>query len=311
MPAPGISARFGHWRIRLVLLFAILAGGFGAVLVTPSALAQIACDTTESGRATSASQATPVTTTETVPFPDDGGELTVFAAASLVDAFGVIETDLEGQYPGLDIVLETAGSQTLVTQLTEGADADVLATANASTMTDAIDAGLINGEPVVFTGNRLVIVAPEDNPAGITTLDDLAGDDLHLVVAGADVPVGAYSRNVLCAYGASGDASDGFLEAVTNNIVSEEVDVRSVLAKVQLGEADAGLVYASDAVASELAGTPLTVIEFPDALNASAAYPIAPVAGGNTELARAFISYVLGDAGQATLNAYGFAIPGN
>ncbi len=291
--------------ICLALLFAV--PGFFAV---PAMAAQISCeDVSPPAAAPATPEAASPVAEAVVPFPEEGGTLEVFAAASLVDAFAVVEADLEEANPNLDIVVETAGSQALVTQLQEGAEADVLATANTSTMQTAIDSGLIAGEPEIFTGNRLVIVAPADNPAGISSLDDLASDDLNLVIASTEVPVGSYSRNVLCAYEASGAAPDGFIDAVNGNVVSEEEDVRSVLAKVQLGEADAGIVYASDAVASELAGTPLTVVEFPADLDATAEYPIAAVEGGDIDLANAFISYILSADGQATLESYGFAQP--
>lgn len=314
MRSPAVPAAAGRIRSRPFVCVLALVACFGLGGLAQPALAQIACDPPAASAGTPAtSAATPaaaVALPDAVPFPEDGGDLTVFAAASLVDAFAVIETDLEAANPGLEITVETAGSQTLVTQLTEGAEADVLATANTSTMTDAAGAGLIAGDPTLFTGNRLVIVAPEDNPAGIATLDDLAGDDINLVVAGAEVPVGTYSRTILCAYDASGAAPEGFIDGVSGNVVSEEEDVRNALVKVQLGEADAGLVYASDAFASELAGTPLTVIEFPETLDTTAVYPIAPVTGGDSDLAAAFIAYVLGPNGQATLGDYGFVLPG-
>jgi len=254
--------------------------------------------------------ASPAATPASVPaaaFPEGGGTLTVFAAASLTDAFSRMEAMLEEAHPELDVVIETGGSQTLVTQLQEGARADVLATANTSTMRTAVDGGLIDGAPMPFTGNRLVIVTPEDNPTGIESLDDLATGDIHLVVAGADVPAGAYARQALCEYVNDGDAPEGFLDAVGGNIVSEEQDVRSVLAKVQLGEADAGIVYASDVEAARQAGQALNVVEFPESVPATALYPIAPVAGGHVGLAHAFIAYVLGDEGQRVLAEYGFS----
>lgn len=298
-----------HARSRLIVLALVLVASVGAGALVRPAAAQIACDALAATTGTPAAAATPATESTTVAFPEDGGELNVFAAASLVDAFGVIEADLEEANPNLEITLETAGSQTLVTQLTEGAEADVLATADRVSMATAADSGLIAGEPVIFTGNQLVMVAPEDNPAGIASVDDLAADGLNLVVANETVPAGRYSRQVLCAYGASVAAPERFVDAVSGNIVSEEEDVRTVLTKVQLGEADAGLVYASDAVASDLAGTPLTVIDFPDTLDTTAVYPIGPVTDGDTALAEAFIAYVLGPDGQATLNDYGFVLP--
>jgi molybdate transport system substrate-binding protein len=274
-------------------------------LGTHRASAQIACEQMTSP--VTSPEATPASGVPDATFPDGGGTLTIFAAASLTDAFATMETMLEGAHPDLDIVIETGGSQTLVTQLQEGARADVLATANTSTMQTAVDSGLIDGEPVPFTGNRLVIVAPEDNPAGIASIDDLANDGVHLVVAGKDVPAGAYAQQALCAYDHDGTAPDGFLDGVWSNIVSEEQDVRSVLAKVQIGEADAGIVYASDAEAARLSGQALHTIEFPETVPTTALYPIAPVAGGNAELANAFVAYILGDEGQRVLAEYGFS----
>lgn len=271
----------------------------------PGASAEVACEDTSATAA--GSDATPAPAVfEAVEFPEGGGELTIYAAASLTDAYNEMAEKLEAEHPGLTITIETAGSQTLVTQLEEGARADVLATANTSTMTRAQESGLISGDPVIFTGNRLVIVTPASNPAGISSIDDLTGEGVRLVLANPDVPAGNYAARALCAYGTVQDAPEGFVDAVNANIVSEESDVRDVLAKVQLGEADAGVVYASDATASQLSGVELHVIEFPDSVPTRAEYPIAAVEGGNTELASAFISYVLSDEGQAILAEYGF-----
>lgn len=239
-------------------------------------------------------------------FPADGGDLTIFAAASLTDAFTEIGNTLESEYPDLTITIETAGSQTLVTQLEEGASADVLATANLTTMQRAQEGGLIHGNPEMFTGNKLVIVTPASNPAGIEHIDDLAGDDVRLVLANPDVPAGGYSMLAFCDYAAREDAPADFMDGVNANIASEEPDVRHVLTRVQLGEADAGIVYASDAAASMISGVELNVIEFPQSISTNAQYPIAAIADGNIELANAFISFLLSDEGQDILARYGF-----
>ena len=291
------------FRALLPLLLAIQATTMGMWGVAAVAAAAIACGPATPSPAVASPEAAPAVSSD-ARFPDEGGSLTVFAAASLADAFNQIAIDLQEAHPNLTITFQTAGSQSLVTQLQEGARADVLATANTSTMQTAVDSGLIEGDPVPFTGNRLVIVTPKDNPARITSFDDLAKDGVRLVVAGPDVPAGKYAVNAICAHEANGVS--GFADAVGANIVSEETDVRSVLAKVQLGEADAGIVYASDAVAAALAGNALNVIDFPASVPTTASYPIAAVVGGNTELARVFIAYVLSPEGQQVLVDYGF-----
>lgn len=307
------KAAVGHHlsSIIVAILVAVASIATGA---SPgkAAQAQLACDPATPASATSA---TPVSVPAkaspspsiVVAFPNEGGPLTVFAAASLTDAFATIEETLESQNEALDIIVETGSSQALVTQLQEGAEADVLATANASTMFEAVESDLIDGEPVTFTENRLVIVTPADNPASIDDISDLTGSDLRLVVAEGSVPAGRYAREAICAWATSGDAPTDAIAAIDKNVVSEEEDVRNVRAKVQLGEADAGIVYASDATASELAGTPLNVVEFPDGVPTSATYPIAGTASGNQELAEPFIAYLLSPDGQAVLTDYGFS----
>lgn len=288
-------------RLAITLMIALGSTIAGATL----AAAQIAC-APATAEAASSPTATPSVTMPIVTFPDGEATLTVFAAASLTDVFADLEANLEAAHDGLDVIVETGGSQALVTQLQEGASADVVATANTSTMTAAVESGLIAGAPVPFTSNRLVIVARVDNPAGITSLDDLAGDDIRLVIANEEVPAGDYARRAICSWSATGTTPDGALEAIAANVVSEEQDVRNVLAKVLLSEADAGIVYASDAVASGLAGTPLTMVEFPEGVPATASYPIAATANGNLELANAFIGSLLSSEGQALLERYGF-----
>ena len=297
----------------LGLMTAVLVGIASiATGVSTGKAAQIACAPATPAFATSATPVATPAESSLVPssvasFPEEGGTLTIFAAASLTDAFAEMEGALEGQNEDLDIIVETGSSQTLVTQLQEGAEADVLATANTSTMTQAVESGLIDGEPVTFTGNHLVIVTPPDNPAAVEDISGLTGAGLRLVVADESVPAGRYAREAICAWGSSGSAPNGAVEAIGRNIISEEEDVRNALAKVQLGEADAGIVYASDATASELAGTPVEVVEFPEGVPTAAIYPIGATATGNQELADPFIDYILSPDGQAVLADYGFS----
>lgn len=288
-------------RPRPTLVLALMLLATVALPAAPVDAAALTCPPPP----TAATDASPApAATPDAAFPEDDTEITVFAAASLTDAYAEIVDAIEAAHPSVTVHVETAGSQTLVTQLTEGARADVLATADTETMRQAREAGLIDGDPVIFTANRLVIVTPEDNPADIDGIEDLAGDGVKLVIAGGAVPAGRYAREAICAW--AGDDA-GAIDAIGDNVVSEEIDVRSVMTKVQLGEADAGIVYASDAAAAKLAGTPLHVIAFPDGVPTAAAYPIAPVAGGNVDAARAFIAFVLGSEGQQILEHYGFA----
>lgn len=257
---------------------------------------------TPAAASTAAAEASPVAMD--AEFPADGGELTVFAAASLTDAFGTIKTDLEAEHPGLSITYNFAGSQALVTQLGEGAEADVFASANATQMKAAQEKDLIAGLPEVFVHNELVIVTPADNPAGIDSPDDLGQEGLKLVLAQSDVPVGKYAREAICGMSQNtATFGEDFAGRVAANVVSEEEDVREVLTKVELGEADAGIVYVSDAFIS---GDKVQQIEIPADENVLATYPIATVNGGDEALGDAFIGYVLSDDGQATLADYGF-----
>jgi molybdate transport system substrate-binding protein len=171
-------------------------------------------------------------------------------------------------------------------------------------MQAATDNGSISGEPVTFVHNRLAIVTPKDNPADITAPADLGNEGLKIVLAQAEVPVGRYARESVCRMAQDPAAfGEDFVARVAGNVVSEEEDVRDVLAKVAVGEADAGIVYVSDAAS---AGDEVQVIEIPNEVNVVASYPIAAVTGGDEALAEAFIAYLLSPDGQATLADFGF-----
>lgn len=300
MPGRHHSSR----HVPMLLLLAMLPTLLALPFLPQDVSADVVCDDEVVSRATPAVTAAPA---PDATFPEDGGTLTILAAASLTDAFAVMEQRLEEAHSGLDIVIETAGSQTLVTQLEQGARADVLATADMRSMEGASTSGLIAGDSVSFTANRLVIVAPADNPAGVTSIDDLATGDLSLILASGDVPAGSYAHGAMCRHARVGDAPQGFIDALNDNLVSEEQDVRTVLTKILLGEADAGVVYASDAEAARRSGQEVSVIELPPGVSPAAVYPIAPVAGGNAEMANAFISYVVSKEGQQILADYGFS----
>jgi molybdate transport system substrate-binding protein len=233
-------------------------------------------------------------------------ELTVFAAASLTDAFNAIKGELETLYPHVTIVYNFAGSNALAAQLVEGAPADVFASANNTQMKVAIDGGrIVTGKQHTFVRNRLVVVVPTGNPGEVETLQDLARPGLLLVLAAAEVPVGQYSIDFLDKAAADPGFGESFKDDVLANVVSYEENVRSVLTKATLGEADAGIVYTSD-VSSEAADQ-VEQLEVPDALNTIASYPIAPVQNSeNADMAQKFVDYILAAEGQAVLAEFGF-----
>ncbi|MHB8777200.1 MAG: molybdate ABC transporter substrate-binding protein [Anaerolineales bacterium] len=228
--------------------------------------------------------------------------LTVFAAASLTGAFTEIGAAFEAANPGVTVTFNFAGSQALRTQLEEGAPADVFASANRTQMDAVVMAGLITeGTQQNFLTNKLVVILPADNPAGIITLEDLAQSGIKLMLAAEEVPVGKYSRE---AFDLMNDSfGTDFKDKVLANVVSNEDNVKQVVAKVQLGEADAGIVYTSDAIAAP----DLKTIEIPTDLNVIGEYPIAQLTQSeNANLAAQFTAYVLSAEGQSILQKWGF-----
>lgn len=229
--------------------------------------------------------------------------LTVFAAASLTDAFTEIGQDFEAANPGVSVTFNFAGSQALRTQIEQGAVVDVFASANTREMNTLVitDTLVAKDVPQVFLTNSLLVILPADNPAGIQSLEDLAKAGVKVVLAAEEVPVGKYARQALALL--NGAYGDGYQDAVLANVVSNEDNVKQVVTKVQLGEADAGIVYVSDAVAAP----ELVRIEIPAGYNVIAKYPIAAlIAAPEPALADAFIAYVLSAEGQAVLTKWGF-----
>jgi molybdate transport system substrate-binding protein len=235
----------------------------------------IACGGTESGAAT------------------DG--ITVFAAASLTEAFTQI-ADGYGELHGVEVRLSFGPSDGLATQIQEGAPADVFASASPKWMDTVADAPGVT-DRADFARNVLVVIVPAEDPAGIVTVDDLRERGIKLVLAAEGVPVGDYAREML--------ANAGIADEALANVVSNEDDVKGVVQKVALGEADAGIVYRTDVTASVAAD--LETVDVPDDVNVVAVYPIAALAGAS-EHARGFVEYILGP-GQETLRAAGFLPP--
>jgi molybdate transport system substrate-binding protein len=229
--------------------------------------------------------ATPTSTSTTSPALS--GPLTVFAAASLTEGFG----DVKAANPAADITFNLAGSQALVTQLTQGASADVVATADEKSMQKLVDAGLVD-TPETFATNALEIVVAPGNPKHVRTLADLARPDLLVVLEDPSVPAGSYSQEVLRRAG------------VTVRPRSLELDVKATLARVTSGEADAAIVYVTDVQA---AGDKASGVTIPTADNIVARYPVARLkASRHRSAAAAFIADLRRGAGAKALRARGF-----
>jgi molybdate transport system substrate-binding protein len=213
-------------------------------------------------------------------------QITVYAAASLTDVFPKIDSSPRYSF---------AGSNALATQITLGAPADVFASANLTLPNQLFLKGVCS-QPVVFTRNTLVIVVPKANPKNIHSVYDLAKSGVKIVVAGPGVPVGSYTLQIL--------KNMSLTAAVTKNIVSQETDVREVLAKVALDEGDAGFVYATDA---KTVPKKVRVITIPPRGRPTIEYGICVVlASHNKPAAQAFVRRILGPAGQRILRRYGF-----
>lgn len=235
------------------------------------------------------------------------GTLTVYAAASLTEAYGEIGKAFERAHPGVTVRFNFAGSQVLATQIEQGARADVFASADQRWMQYLEQKDLLADSPRVFARNQLVVLLPKSNPGQVKKLQDLARPGVRLVLAGRQVPAGTYAREALARLKGAPGFSPSYDQQVLVNLVSEEENVRAVAAKVQLREADAGIVYQTDVTPN--LRSQATLLEIPDPYNPIAEYPIATVAGGRQDLARAFIDFVLSAAGQEILRARGFLGP--
>jgi molybdate transport system substrate-binding protein len=232
-----------------------------------------------------------------------GGTLTVLAASSLTDAFGQLAKTFEKQNPGTEVRTSFGASSEMLAQIQQGAPADVFASADQENVDTAVESGLVSEKPEIFVKNREVVMVPEDNPANIKSLRDVAKPDIKLVLAEDEVPAAEYAMEIL--QKANAQYGGGFEKDVLSNVVSREVDVRASVNRVTVGDADATFGYASDY-------TPdirdrVKVVRIPPDLNIVATYPIAALEDARSpELAKKWVDLVTGKEGQRVLKEWGF-----
>jgi molybdate transport system substrate-binding protein len=290
--------------ISAVIALLWIAACSPAATSTPTA-APAAPSTAAAAKPTTAPAAQPTPASKPAAAAPVAGEIVVFAASSLTDAFQDMATAFQQANPNARLTFSFGASSQLATQLGQGARADVFASADQTQMDNARKADAIGGQDKVFARNRLVVITPKDNPKQITAVKDLSKDGVKFVTAQPSVPIGQYTAQMLdkavadpATYGAD------FKSKVEANTVSKEDNVRQVVSKVQLGEADAAVVYSTDATPQ--VRDQLQIIQVPDPLQALATYPIAVAKGANAAGGEAFVNYVLGHEGQATLAKWGF-----
>ena len=286
---------------------ATLAATLACLLLSASAAAQSAAP---AGSATSPSAiACPAPAALPSPLPAgraDQGELTVFAAASLADAFDALQGPWMAAYPGSSLVFSFDASSALRAQVEQGAPADVLASADMRNAQTLVDGCLAPGPVTRFAGNHLVVVVPAGDPAAIGSPADLAREGVRVIAAAPEVPVSRYAAAALEALALQPGYPADFVAAVTANTVSEEDNVRAVLAKIEVGEGDAAIVYATDA----LTGENVEAVAIPEEANPVATYAAVAVADTDQPaLAAAFLAFLTGPEAQALLAAEGFLPP--
>jgi molybdate transport system substrate-binding protein len=248
---------------------------------------------------TRAASGTPAPSAEAV-------ELMIYGAASLKGALEQAKAAYEAATTGTTLTLSTDSSSALETQIEQGAPADVFLSADTTNPKKLVDAGLADGAVVTFAGNKLTIIVPSDNPAGINAPADLARAGIKIIAAGDEVPITKYATQLVGSLAREAGYPSDFVAAYTTNIASREDNVKAVVAKIELGEGDAGIVYVTDAKAS----TKVVTVDVPDSANVPAIYDgVVVKASRNAAAAAAFLDWFAGPEGQAILGSLGFLPP--
>lgn len=235
-----------------------------------------------------------------------GGEITVYAAASLSGALTKAKSAYEAANPGTTLTISTDSSSALETKIEQGAPADVFLSADTKNPQALIDKGFATGKPTIFAANKLTIVVPSDNPAKIATPADIVKSGVKIVAAGDAVPITKYATQLVANLAKQPGYPSDFVAAYGANVVSREDNVKALIAKIELDEGDAGIVYVTDAAAS----TRVTTIDVPAAANVPATYGgVVVKASTHADAATAFLAWFAGPAGQAILATFGFLPP--
>jgi molybdate transport system substrate-binding protein len=233
-------------------------------------------------------------------------DLTIYGAASLKGALDGVRTAYETAVAGVTLTVSTDSSAALATQIEQGAPADVFLAADTTNPKKLVDEDLVDGDAVTFAGNELTVIVPADNPAGIRSPADLARPGIKVIAAGNTVPITKYATQLITNLAKQPGYPPDFVAGYTANISSKEDNVRAVVAKIELGEGDAGIVYGTDAKASIKVAT----VVLPDAANVPATYAgVVVKASKNAAAAKAFLKWLAGPEGQSILAGFGFLPP--
>jgi len=235
-----------------------------------------------------------------------GGEITIYAAASLKGALDKAKQAYETANPGTTLTISTDSSAALETKIEQGAPADVFLSADTSNPKKLVDKGLAAGDPVDFAGNVLTIIVPTANPAGIASPKDLAKSGIKVIAAGDEVPITKYANQLVANLAKQAGYPTDFATAYAANIASKEDNVKGIVSKIELGEGDAGIVYVTDAKASSKVST----VDVPAGANIPATYAgVVVKAAKDPAAAKAFLDWLAGPDGQAILSGFGFLPP--
>ncbi len=233
-------------------------------------------------------------------------DLTIYGAASLKGSLEKVKSAYAAAVPGVTLTISTDASSALAAKIEQGAPADVFLSADTKNPQALVDKGLTDGPAVVFAGNKLTIIVPSDNPAAITTPADLARAGVKVIAAGDEVPITKYATQLVDNLAGEPGYPADFAAAYAANVVSREDNVKAVVAKIELGEGDAGIVYVTDAAAS----TEVATVGVPDSANVLATYAgVVAKASKSTAAAQAFLAWFAGPDGQAILATFGFLPP--